>query len=99
MFKFSLSVRAYNEGRKFGLPRFEDWHRTPDSVMRLACKEAAIRVLAHHRGKKTAVELFRASGMGVYNIAMLMTGEGLDYDRIIELCEKYDQDLHQWGRE
>lgn len=94
MFKFSLSVRAYHEGRKFGLPCFEDWHRTPDNVMELACKEAAIRILAYHRGKKTAIELLRASGMGIYNIALLMTGENVTVDRIRELCNSFDNRLH-----
>ncbi len=94
MFKFSLSVRTYYEGRKHGLPCVDDWFRTPDSVMALACKEAAIQVLAHHRGKKTAVELFRASGMGVYNIALWMAGEGMTIEQIAKLCNSFDSSLH-----
>lgn len=95
MYKFSLSVRAYHEGRKHGLPAVDDWPRTPASVMRLACKEAAISILTNHRGKKTAVELFRASGMGIYNIALWMAGKGMDIDRIRELCERFDNGLHE----
>ena len=94
MFKFSLSVRAYHEGRKYGVINVEDWHKTPDNVMSLACFEAAKAVLRHHRGKKTAIELFRASGMGIYNIALLMTGEGVTIDRIRELCNSFDNRLH-----
>lgn len=96
MFKYAMSVRAYHEGRKYGLPCVDDWFRTPDNVMALACKEAAIQVLAHHRGKKTAVELFRASGMGVYNIALLMTVEGMTVEQVTELCNRFDQSLHHW---
>lgn len=96
MFKFSLSVRAYYEGRKYGLPAVDDWPRITERAMRSACEEAAINILANHRGKKTAVELFRASGMGVYNIVLWMAGEGIDIDRIRELCDKFDLTLHGW---
>jgi len=94
MFKFSLSVRAYHEGRRYGLPCVDDWFRTPDEVMSLACRLAAEQILAHHRGKKTAIELFRASGMGVYNIALLMVDEGVTVERIAELCNSFDSRLH-----
>lgn len=94
MYKFGLSVRAYNEGRKFGLPHFEDWHKTPENVMRLACIEAGKLVLQHHRGKKTAIELFRAGGLGALNIINAIPD--FDANRIHELCEKYDYTLHNW---
>ena len=93
MYKFSLSVRAYHIGRKYGLPRFEDWDRLPSEIMRVACLNAADKVLANHRGKSTAIELYRAAGLGVYQIGLIMCGESMDYIR--KICGRVDQNLHE----
>lgn len=95
MYKFSVSVRAYHTGRKFGLPSFEDWSRLPSEVMQAACLKAANSVLANQRGKKTAIELYRAAGLGVYQIAVIMCGEGVDVDYIRKTCERIDKNLHE----
>lgn len=95
MYKYSISVRAYNVGRKYGLPHFEDWNRLPSEVMRAACLKAADSVLADGRGKKTAVELYRAGGLGVYQIALIMCGENVGIDYIRALCERFDKLLHE----
>ena len=91
MFKFSLSVRAYNTARKFGLPHFEDWNRLPSEAMQAACLKAADNI----RGKKTAVELYRAGGLGVYQIAQIMHSEDVSIDCIRALCERFDKMLHE----
>lgn len=94
MYKFSLSVRSYNIGRKYGLPYFEDWDKLPSEIMQAACLRAADNVLANRRGKKTAIELYRAAGLGVYQIGLIMCGEGVDIDYIRKLCERFDKNLH-----
>lgn len=95
MYKFSVSVRAYHIGRKYGLPSFEDWDRLPSEVMQAACLKAADSVLANQRGKKTAIEFYRAGGLGVYQIAVIMCGEGVDVDYIRKTCERVDKNLHE----
>ena len=95
MYKFSLSVRAYHTGRKYGLPSFEEWDRLPPEVMQAACLKAADSVLANRRGKKTAIELYRAAGLGIYQIGLIMCGEGVDVDSIRRTCERFDKNLHE----
>lgn len=95
MYKFSLSVRAYHTGRKYGLPCFEDWNRLPSEVIQAACLKAADSVLANRRGKKTAIELYRAAGLGVYQIGLIMCGEGIDVDYIRKICGRVDKNLHE----
>ena len=95
MYKFSLSIRAYNMGRRYGLPRWEDWSSLPAEEMQAACIKAAENVLAYRRGKKTAVELFRAGGLGVYNIALIMCGEDFPIEKIRMVCDKVDFELHE----
>lgn len=92
MYKFSLSVRAYHTARRYGLPRWELWNELPAETMRAACLEAAHAVLAHGRGKKTAAELYRAGGLGVYEIARIT---GLDLDIVRRDCGRFDQRLHE----
>lgn len=95
MYKFSVSVRAYHVGRKFGLPAFEDWDKLPSEVMQAACLKAADSVLANQRGKKTAIELYRAAGLGVYQIGVIMHAEGVGVDYIRKTCEYVDKNLHE----
>jgi hypothetical protein len=95
MYKFSVSVRAYHIGRKYGLPTFEEWNKLPSEIMQAACLKAADSVLANQRGKKTAVELYRATGLGVYQIGLIMCGEGVDVDYIRKACERFDRNLHE----
>lgn len=95
MYKFSLSVRAYHTARKYGLPHFEDWNKLPSEVMQAACLKAADGVLANKRGYKTAIELYRAAGLGVYNIALIMCGEGIGFDKIRMVCDQVDTRLHE----
>lgn len=94
MFKFALSVRAYHEGRRYGcLPYYEDLWAMPEAEAREACLRAAEALLVRGR-KRQAVELFRAGGLGYYNIVDCLLGEGVDPWRILALCESYDKSLH-----
>lgn len=95
MYKFSLSARAYHNARRYGLPHFEEWATLSDSAMRWACYKAADSVLANKRSKSAAIELYRAAGLGIYNIGSIMCGEGVDIDRIREVCNRVDQRLHE----
>lgn len=95
MYKFSLSIRAYHMGRLYGLPNWEEWTVLPAEEMQAACIKAAESVLANRRGKKTAVELFRAGGLGVYNIALIMCGEDFTIEKIRMVCDKVDSELHE----
>lgn len=95
MYKFSLSIRAYQTGRRYGLPCLEEWNTLPAGEMQTACIKAAESVLTNHRGKKTAVELFRAGGLGVYNIALIMCGEDFPIEKIRMVCDKVDSELHE----
>lgn len=94
MYKFSLSVRAYHTGRRYGLPCWEEWATLPAEDMQAACIKAAESVLANRRGKKTAIELFRAGGLGVYNIALIMCGEGVTLKQVRMVCNRIDSELH-----
>ena len=95
MYKFSLSVRAYHIGRHYGLPHFEEWPTLPADTMREACRRAADSVFANKRGKTTAIELYRAAGLGVYNICLIMCGESVDIDKIRMVCNRVDPQLHE----
>ena len=96
MFKFSLSVRAYHTGRLYGLPCWEEWKALPAETMQAACLRAADEVLAHGRGKRTAIELYRAAGLGVYNIAwrMIDAHAGLPLRQVRMICNQVDTRLH-----
>lgn len=93
MFKFSLSVRAYHIARCFSFPHWETWASIPADTMRRACLYAGERTLANHRGIKTAIELFRASGLGVYQIHQYIPTRDIEWVR--NQCERYDGSLHQ----
>lgn len=95
MYKFSFSVRAYHTARYYGLPSFEEWTILPADTMRAACLKAADSVLASRHAKKTAIELYRAAGLGVYNISLIMCGEGVTFDRVRALCQQFDKQLHE----
>lgn len=95
MFKFSLSVRAYHNGCRYGLPSYEEWATIPAEVLRACCFRAAESVRINHRGKMTAIELYRAAGLGVHTIAHLMSAEGVSLDRVRSQCEWYDKQLHE----
>jgi hypothetical protein len=95
MYKFSLSIRAYHMGRRYGLPDWEEWTALPAEDMQAACIKAAESVLANRRGKKTAIELYRAGGLGVYNIALIMCGEDITVEKIRMVCDRVDQQLHE----
>ena len=95
MYKFSLSVRAYHMGRRYGLPCFEEWTTLSADTMREACRKAADNVLTNRHAKKTAIELYRAAGLGVYNIGLIMCGEGVSIDKVRMVCNQVDQRLHE----
>ena len=95
MYKFSLSVRAYSHARRYGLPSFEEWAAVSDDTLRKACHKAADSVLANKRGHRTAIELYRAAGLGVYNIGLIMCGEGVSIDKVHMVCNQVDERLHE----
>jgi hypothetical protein len=94
MYRFSLSVRAYHTGCRYGLPHWKDWNALSANEMQTACIKAAESVLANRRSKKTAIELFRAGGLGVYNIALIMCGEGVTVEQVRMVCDRIDSKLH-----
>ena len=93
MFKFSLSVRAYHTAHYFGFPNWENWATLSADTMRAECIRAGENVLARDKGKLTAVELFRASGLSVYQIHQYIPC--MDIRRIKSECERLDSSLHQ----
>ena len=95
MYKFSLSVRAYNHARRYGLPNVDEWTSIPADAMREACRKAADSVHANRRRYRTAIELYRAAGLGVYNIGLIMCGEGVDIGKVRMVCNQVDQRLHE----
>jgi len=92
MFKFCLSIRGYKHGRMY-IPPVESWDTTPHTEIAEACRMAGVAVAIHKRGNKTAIELLRAGGMGVYGIASIV--KEIDLSRIRSLCEYYDKRLHE----
>lgn len=100
MFKFSLSVRAYYTGRKYGLPCVEKWSEYSDSELAQFCGRAGIATIINGRGLKTAIELFRASGMGVHAICETLANvsayaDRISLDRVKMLCNQFDYKLHE----
>lgn len=93
MFKYALSVRAYNRGRKFGLPYFENWSRSA-RFMPEFCRYAGMENWNAKGGLKTSVELLRAGGAGVYTIYRLLNRPA-PLDRIREMCAHFDRTLHE----
>lgn len=85
MYKYSWTVRTYNI-----LCRYSVAVSTPAEA-----EAAAATVLAgkyRNAGKRTAVELLRAAGWGVYNIHAAVNG--LSIDAVRDACERFDTMLH-----
>jgi len=87
MFKFSVSVRAYHVSLKRGY----------DLTTAAGCIAAADDLLNHPcsgAGKRTITELYRAGGLGVYQIYKRL-GESKSPEDIRNLCEFFDWRLHE----
>ena len=85
MYKFSFSVRAYNIGLKRGY----------DLTTAAGCIAAANDLLTSPHsgaGKKTITELYRAGGLGVYQIAARIE-KNPEY--VKNVCERLDRMLHE----
>ena len=50
--------------------------------------------MVRNGGKKCAVELYRAAGLGAYQIHKRL-GYQMPFDRIKYLCERFDISLHE----
>lgn len=99
MFKFSLSVRAYHTGRKYGLPCFEKWAQYSDSELERICGNVGIMAIVSGRSMKTAIELLRASGMGAYAIfeSLYFSSRWSDSVTLAQVkatCDHFDRTLH-----
>ena len=80
------SVRAYNILRKARM-------QVNDAEDALAFADYLVNMgFPWGGGKKTAIEFYRAGGMGIYAIHDRVGG---DLQRIRNLCEIYDYTLHQ----
>lgn len=85
MYKFTVSVRADNIGRK---------HQY-DFTTAAGCIAAANDLLTHPcsgAGKGTITELFRAGGLGVYQIAARLSKNP---EEVRVRCERLDYALHE----
>ena len=83
MYKFSFSVRTYYIGQRHGY----------NLTTAAGCIAAANDLLINHKaGKKTVTELFRAGGMGVYQIAVKIEKEPA---HVKIMCERLDRMLHE----
>ena len=85
MYKFSFSVRTYYIGQRYGYNL-----TTADG-----CIAAADDLIIHPHtgaGKKTITELYRAGGLGVYQIAARIEKEPACVKLI---CERLDGMLHE----
>ena len=96
MFKFALSVRAYNYGRRYGdLPYYEDLWAMPEAEAQEACLKAGLALRQKGKMDKQAVELFRAAGLGLYNIyELFLLVVTDDTAKIRKAVEDYDRRLH-----
>lgn len=86
MYKYSVSVRAYYIGLRRGY----------DLTSAAGCIAAADDLLIYpttSAGKRVITELYRAGGLGVYQIYKRL-GETKSPEEIKGLCEKYDKMLH-----
>lgn len=87
MYKFSVSVRAYYIGLRRGY----------DLTTAAGCIAAADDLLDHPcsgAGKRTVTELYRAGGLGVYQIYKRLGGSKSPAD-IRNACERFDWMLHE----
>ena len=85
MYKFSFSVRAYNIGLKRG------YNLTTATGCIAAANDLLISPCSG-AGKKTITELYRAGGLGVYQIAIKI---GKDFESVKIVCEHLDRTLHE----
>lgn len=84
MYKFAVSVRAYSIGIRRGY----------DLNTAAGCIAAANDLIKHPcgaAGKRTITELYRAGGLGVYQIAKLV---GKNPEDVRNLCIRFDDMLH-----
>ena len=89
MYKSSVSVRAYNfmvhkMGYAFPFSQSE-------------CVNGAVNILlgkVNGAGLKTAIELLRAGGLGIWQIWIYVNGRKT-FHEIKMLCEKFDTELHE----
>ena len=84
MYKFAVSVRAYSIGIRRGY----------DLNTAAGCIAAANDLIKHPcsaAGKRTITELYRAGGLGVYQIAKLV---GKNPEDVRNLCTRFDDMLH-----
>lgn len=85
MYKFSFSVRTYCIGQRCGY----------NLTTAAGCIAAADDLIIHPHngaGKKTVTELYRAGGMGVYQIAARIE-KNPEY--VKNICERFDRMLHE----
>ena len=85
MYKFSFSVRTYYIGLKHGY----------NLTTAAGCIAAANDLIINPRngaGKKTITELYRAGGLGVYQIAARIE-KNPEY--VKNVCERFDRMLHE----
>ena len=85
MYKFSFSVRAYNIGLKRG------YNLTTATGCIAAANDLLINPCSG-AGKKTITELYRAGGMGVYQIAARVDKKP---EYVKNICERFDRMLHE----
>lgn len=84
MYKFAISVRTYLVGNRRGY----------DLNTAAGCISAANDLINNpHRGagKRTLTELYRAGGLGVYQIAKLVDKSPED---VRDMCNRIDYMLH-----
>ena len=85
MYKFSFSVRTYHIGQRRGY----------NLTTAAGCIAAANDLIIHPHtgaGKKTIIELYRAGGLGVYQIAARIE-KNPEY--VKSVCERFDRMLHE----
>ena len=85
MYKFSFSVRTHCIGQRYGY----------NLTTAAGCIAAANDLMTHSCNgvnKRTITELFRAGGLGVYQIAAKINK---DSESVKNICERFDQVLHE----
>lgn len=93
MYKYSFTIRGYNVGRKYGLPHYSEWQARTNEMPAL-CLAIGDSILRHKKGLKTAAEMYRASGLGIYEIFNRLEGQ-LTLERLRKLCNDLDHRLHE----
>ena len=85
MYKFSFSVRTYCIGQRYGY----------NLTTAAGCIAAANDLMArpcNGANKRIITELFRAGGMGVYQIAVKINK---DPECVKHICKHFDRMLHE----